>query len=147
MTYDALLVFALWFGATGLYQAGAGLLGVGPTVGEHPTGEVINQLEPIASGPWFSAYLLLVMLAFFAWFWHRSGQTLGMQAWRLRIDNLNGGRISYSQATLRFFCAWLSFFCLGIGYIWVLFDRDKAAWHDHWSKSRVVVLPKVKKQK
>ncbi len=153
--YDSLLIFSLMFAATGLYQLFAhwltdALAAASSPVASSPvttvtTGDVITQLEPVASGPWYTLYLLLVMYGFFAWFWHRSGQTLGMQAWRLRVDDIKGGRISYRQTMIRFAGAWVSALSFGLGYLWILFDRDKCSWHDRLSHSRVVQLPKKKK--
>lgn len=150
IVYDSLLVFSLMFAATGIYQLFAHWL-TDPLPASAPpgatvtTGDVITQLEPIASGSWYTLYLLLVMYGFFAWFWRRSGQTLGMQAWRLRVDDIEGGRISYRQTVIRFAGAWVSALSFGLGYLWVLFDRDKCSWHDRLSHSRVVQLPKRKK--
>ena len=148
--YDSLLVFSLMFAATGIYQLFAHWLTDPLPASAQPgttvtTGDVITQLEPIASGSWYTLYLLLVMYGFFAWFWHRSGQTLGMQAWRLRVDDIEGGRISYRQTVIRFAGAWVSALGFGLGYLWVLFDHDKCSWHDRMSHSRVVQLPKRKK--
>jgi uncharacterized RDD family membrane protein YckC len=144
MGYDSLLVFSLMFAATGLYQLVAHWILGTPSSSPAANGDIITELQPVASGPWFTLYLLLVMYAFFAWFWHRSGQTLGMQAWRLRVDDVDGGRISYQQTLQRFAGAWVSALCLGMGYLWALFDRDKRSWHDRLSHSRVVQLPKKK---
>ena len=142
MGYDSLLVFSLLFGATALYQLIAEQFLAAPTPTDIGTDTVIHQIEPIASGPLFTLYLLLVMIAFFVFFWCKSGQTLGMQAWRLRIDNLEGGRLSLGQALIRILMAAVSAACFGLGYLWILFDRDKRSWHDICSKSHVVLLPK-----
>jgi uncharacterized RDD family membrane protein YckC len=42
---------------------------------------------------------------FFGYFWTRNGQTLGMQVWRIRIQNLNGVSVSWSQALRRYVAA------------------------------------------
>jgi uncharacterized RDD family membrane protein YckC len=146
IVYDSLLVFSLFFAATGLYQLIGHSFDPAASGSAVSTGEVVTRLEPVASGIGFKLYLLLVMFAFFAWFWHRNGQTLGMQAWRLRVDNLQGERISYAQALVRFAGAWISLLCFGLGYLWVVIDRDKCSWHDRLSRSRLVLLP-GKKQK
>lgn len=147
--YDSLLVFSLLFGATWLYHLGTSSLlpaaGTGDQAGGLATGEVVTAIEPVASGPAYNLFLLLVMMVFFTWFWKKSGQTLGMQAWRLRIDNLEGDRISYPQALLRYACAWLSALCFGLGYLWILVDPEQRSWHDKASRSKVVLLPKKKK--
>lgn len=142
MGYDALLVFALLFFATAIYQQVEITLDPSRRAPPVATGEVIHQIEPVASGPLFTAYVVLVMFSFFTYCWRRSGQTLGMQAWRLRVDALDGGRLSLVQCALRFGGAWVSALALGAGYLWMLVDRDRRCWHDIWSRSRVVVLPK-----
>ena len=142
IVYDSLLVFALFFAATGLYQYVSGLLGLGPISAAVDTGDVITEIQPVAGGIVYRIYLVLVMLLFFVWFWRHNGQTLGMQAWRLRLDDVDGGRVSYGKAALRFCCAWVSALCFGLGYLWVLVDRDKCSWHDGWSGSGLIQLPK-----
>ena len=43
------------------------------------------------------------------------------------------------------FCAAaLSWACLGLGFVWILFDRRKLAWHDRLSNSVVRHFPKRK---
>lgn len=87
-----------------------------------------------------------IFWGFFSYFWTRSGQTLSMQTWRLRIDNANcdeeNQRISLAQATLRLCLATVSFSCFGLGYLWCLIDKDKQTLHDKLSKSRLVLLEK-----
>lgn len=39
----------------------------------------------------------------------------------------------------------LTLFYLGLGFLWILHDRDKLAWHDRLSETRLVLLPKAKK--
>lgn len=145
MGYDALLVFSLLFAATGVYSLAAQSLGFSSSEEIVSTGEVVKQIQPVASGPLYRLYLAMVTTTFFVWFWCKSGQTLGMQAWRLRIDRVEGGRIAYHQALLRLLVAALSSLCLGLGYLWILIDPDKCSWHDRASRSRVVLLPKKKK--
>jgi len=40
--------------------------------------------------------------------------------------------------------AWavVSWLPLGLGYLWILVDPQRRAWHDRLSGTRVVVLPK-----
>jgi uncharacterized RDD family membrane protein YckC len=137
MFYDSLLVFAITFTATLL------VVGIRLVLSQqaHHTGE-----RAITGGYHYflQAVLLASITLFFGWFWTRTGQTLGMQTWRLRIDDVNGGRISSRQALVRLAMATVSAACLGLGYLWILWDRDKRSWHDRASGSRVVLLPKQK---
>ena len=142
MGYDSLLIFALLFIATLAYSGLLSLLTQEAGAAAVTNDEVIHQLEPIATGPIYDLYLILVTYAFFGYFWHRAGQTLGMQSWRLRIQDLGGGNLSYRQTGLRFAGAILSAACLGLGYWWIWVDKQGRSWHDHLSGSEVVVLPK-----
>ena len=94
----------------------------------------------------FRLYLVLVIFGFFAWFWSHGGQTLGMLAWRVRLQNARPGPLSLWQLLLRFLAAIASWLPFGLGFIWSLFDKDKLTWHDHFSMTELVVLPKQKKK-
>lgn len=86
--------------------------------------------------------LLLSAFLFFGWFWTHGGQTLGMRAWRLQTIQDNGTSMTWGSAAKRFLAALVSWGCVGLGFLWVLVDREKLAWHDRWTGTRVIVLPK-----
>lgn len=89
-------------------------------------------------GDWpFRIYLLTIAALFFVLFWTR-GETLGMRAWKLRVEGPDGRPPDWRRALLRFFCAMLSCAALGLGFFWVLVDRDRLAWHDRLSATRLV---------
>jgi uncharacterized RDD family membrane protein YckC len=92
----------------------------------------------------YQATLLLVIGLFFAVFWTWSGQTVGMLAWRLRVERNDGALLTWRDALLRLAGASVSLAALGLGYFWIWIDRDRLAWHDRWSGTRVVVMPKKK---
>jgi len=47
--------------------------------------------------------------------------------------------------TLKRYCAaLLSLACLGLGFLWILVDKEKLAWHDHMSATRMVITAKKK---
>ena len=52
--------------------------------------------------PFFRTFLFLICFSFFAWFWLHGGQTLGMRAWRLRVQRPEGQPITLWRALLRF---------------------------------------------
>ena len=54
-----------------------------------------------------------------------SGQTLGMQVWGIRVQNANGTAISLWQALLRFMVSIASWLCVGLGFFWSLYDKQK----------------------
>ncbi|MES9846427.1 MAG: RDD family protein [Candidatus Sedimenticola sp. PURPLELP] len=84
----------------------------------------------------------LIPLLFFTWFWTRGGQTLGMRSWRIRVVTEEGAPLEARQALLRAACAVVSWLPLGLGFLWVLFDSEKRAWHDMLSGTRLIRLPK-----
>lgn len=86
--------------------------------------------------------LLLVALVFFSGFWAHSGQTLGMKAWRLQLTTIDGFPVSYGQAILRFLCACIAALPAGLGFWSMLWDADQRSWHDRWSNTTIVLLPK-----
>lgn len=122
MTYDALVLLAIWMLV--------GFIAVAFNDGE------ANE------SPLFHSILLVVTFAFFAYFWTRAGMTLGMQAWRLRVQSVEGRPLTLLECLARFVTAIVSLAAFGLGYWWVLFDSEKRSWPDIVSRSRVVVLPK-----
>lgn len=90
----------------------------------------------------YQAYLLAVMFGFFGWFWTHGGQTLGMRAWRLRLINAGSGPVTWKQAFKRFMAAGVSLMVLGLGFLWIFHDRERCAWHDRLSGTRLTRVPK-----
>ncbi|HKK22770.1 MAG TPA: RDD family protein [Pseudohaliea sp.] len=103
--------------------------------------------EPVQPlNPWLAQGLtLLCLIGFFSAFWTKSGQTLGMQAWRVKLVPLPGKRITVARCALRCLGALLSALCLGLGYLWCLVDRHGRYWHDYLSGTALVLVPKRKK--
>lgn len=103
--------------------------------------------DAIATGnAFYQAMLVIIAGLFFTGFWVRGGQTLGMRAWRLRLISDGGIDVTPATAVLRYLGAWVSFAAAGLGFIWSLFDAEKRTWHDRWSGTRIVVLPKQHKR-
>jgi uncharacterized RDD family membrane protein YckC len=90
----------------------------------------------------FQLYLLGVLFAYFSAFWLRSGQTLAMKTWRIRLVDRNGDRITLRQALLRFFLALFGLMLGGIGFWWALVDRDRQFLHDRIAGTRLVRVPR-----
>lgn len=88
----------------------------------------------------FRLYLLAVATGFFCWPWMKTGQTLGMRAWKIMLLREDGSRVRLSDALLRLVASLLSWLAVGAGFLWILFDRESRAWHDRLSKTRLVQL-------
>ena len=137
VAYDALLCLALLIVATFLYKlAWMAVLGEAKLRAMSDSGVLDHD-------PLLATLLVFIAFGFFAKFWTHNGQTLGMQAWGIRVQNADGSRISLWQALLRFLVAIGSWGCLGIGYVWIALDRHKRSWHDIYSGSQVVRVPRT----
>jgi uncharacterized RDD family membrane protein YckC len=87
------------------------------------------------------------IIGFFSLFWRKSGQTLGMQAWRIQLVDASGHPPGIGKCILRCIGAAFSIVFLGLGYLWRLVDRNKRYWHDYFSQTELILLPKAQKQK
>ena len=136
MFYDTLLCIALLIVVTFIYK----LILMG-FYGEAQLRQM-SDAGALDGDPLLSTLLVLSLFGFFSKFWSHRGQTLGMQVWGIRIQNADGSAITLWQALLRFLVAIGSWLPLGLGFLWMLWDKDKRTWHDIYSDSQVVQLPK-----
>jgi uncharacterized RDD family membrane protein YckC len=116
----------------------------------------------------YRAWLVLVIVLFFGFFWTRRGQTVGMQAWRLRVEDEQGATLTWPLAVRRLIFAtlpWLPSLLflglaerfnspplkwLGMGLLLlgaaslasVWFESQGRTWYERHARSRLVVLPK-----
>ena len=88
--------------------------------------------------PVYTAYLLSIWFFYLTWCWHKGGMTVGMRAWRVKIEDENGNRPGWGKSTIRFLTALLSAAAIGIGFAWSLVDSRKRTWHDLLSGTRLV---------
>ena len=73
--------------------------------------------------------------------WLYLGATPGKMAMSARIVDADTGEpLSATQSVIRYVGYFVSFIPLGIGYLWIAFDRRKQGWHDKTANS-VVVRP------
>jgi uncharacterized RDD family membrane protein YckC len=67
-----------------------------------------TQRLPGLVGPAFlGTWLVLLLGAYFLHFWTRTGQTLAMLTWRIRLVTREGTAISWRRALLRYALGWL----------------------------------------
>lgn len=79
-------------------------------------------------------------LAYFLYFWsaHGAGQTPGMRALHLRVIRTDGQYMSVGRAFLRNIGLGISTIVVGLGLIWVAFDKNKQGWHDKIADTYVI---------
>jgi uncharacterized RDD family membrane protein YckC len=126
--YDSLLLAALLMVVTACFL---------PLTG----GEAIDAAaNPLLE--WiYRAALLAAVVLYYGIPWTRRGLTLGMAAWRLRIERADGARPRWADVAKRLAAATLSLLAAGLGWWWILVDPARLAWHDRLSGTRVVLTP------
>jgi len=94
----------------------------------------------LKQGALYQTLSTVVSLAYFTYFeGGPTGQTLGKKAIGIRVyDFREGGSIGYGRGLLRQFGKWLSAIPLGLGYFWMLWDKEKQCWHDKVANDVVV---------
>src|SRR5205085_2150106 len=68
-----------------------------------------------------------------------AGQTVGKRVLNIRVVRGDtGGALGWSTALLRHLYSYVSALACLIGDLWMLWDKEKMTWHDHWSGTVVV---------
>ena len=133
LVYDTFLVVPIVMLTTAL------IMGLYVTILPPPAAQADNVALPPAAVQ--SGALLSISLFYFI-FWRRGGQTLGMQAWRIKLVGINGARADTGQLVTRLFAAILAYGFFGLGLAWRFVDRDGLYLHDRISGTKLVQLPK-----
>ena len=111
--------------------------------------------------------LFAVLGAYFTWQWRRSGQTLPMKTWHIKLQPQGGGQLSWPRAIARYCLAWVWFIpplvagwglqldakstavlLLGWIPIWAILARFQSKtqfWHDVWAGTQLISTPPKRK--
>lgn len=89
--YEGVLLFGVTFFAGFLYS-------------------VLTRQQHAAQGRGgLAAFIFIVLCLYFVGFWTRSGQTLAMKTWHLRVVDAEGRPLTAGRALLRYLLGWLWF--------------------------------------
>lgn len=91
-----------------------------------------------ATGLLATSIRMFVPLVYYAYFYSTTGQTPGKKAFGLRVVRSDGQPLNVYTGILRAIGLWASTFLLGIGYILVLFDKQKQGLHDKIANTFVI---------
>ena len=137
--YDSLIIIAVLMLAGGVsvaLTAGLSSLGIINTSGYLDISDYMSR-HPSAS-ILYSSYLVTVAISFFTYFWCQAGQTLGMRAWKLRLQNSDGSPIRPTQALIR-----LATSAFGLGNLLAPFSTRKQSFQDIMAECEMIVLDKA----
>ena len=113
--YDCLLLIALFFVITAAFVP-------------------LNEGEAIQHWS-YKIVLLLIAFVFFDWFWRHGGQTLGMRAWRIRLEGQTSENITFKQTIQRFLVGLAAF---GFTLLYMFGNQSGLALHDKLSRTKIV---------
>ncbi len=72
----------------------------------------------------------LVGLVYFTYFFG-TGQTPGMKVMNIKLIRTDGDpEIGYGKGFLRWIGMQISALVIGLGFLWILIDKNKQGWHD-----------------
>jgi uncharacterized RDD family membrane protein YckC len=131
--YDLWPAAALWFALSFLFNLGYLLAG-------HEAREFVAPFTLLGWLLWIGCWLVTGLYATVSW--RRGGQTLGMRPWRLRLVAADGGVPGWGALWRRYAVGTLSLLAAGAGFWWAWLDRERLAWHDRASGTRLLRVPR-----
>jgi uncharacterized RDD family membrane protein YckC len=72
-------------------------------------GIATQQRHALVGSTGLQMFMLAVLAAYFVHFWSRSGQTLAMLTWHIRLVTVQGAPVSRGRALLRYLLSWIWF--------------------------------------
>ena len=106
----------------------------------------------------FQGYIFVVIGVYFTYFWHRSGQTLAMKTWRIRLVTRQDGHLSLGRTVWRYLLSWWGVIpgtvvgdlsgshmmgaawflgCCLINWGWAFVDPERQFLYDRWAQTRL----------
>lgn len=142
--YDALLALSIYMVAGAIAFAIFGGLAAAGIIDKGGFEHLIDVKESsILYTILIDGFAVLSVCYFFIFFWTRGGQTLGMRAWRMRLQRLDGELIDKPTGIKR-----IIYSLLGIGNIWLFVEwQAKLSLQDKLTDCEIIVLPKPVKKK
>lgn len=123
--YEFLILVAIWMLFTWLYVS------------------LFGDATHGAKRLWLQFLLWLITGVYFVMCWVKTGQTLAMQAWKMKIVSQDGDLLSLRQALFRYVLASVLTLMFGLSLLYMLVNRQRLFLHDQLLGSRYVVLAKA----
>ena len=85
---------------------------------------------------------LIFLAGYGAVMWKLKGTTIGGILFNLKVARTDGREIDWATAIVRALSCFLSLSCVGLGFLWIVFDDNRQAWHDKIAGTVVVRVPR-----
>jgi uncharacterized RDD family membrane protein YckC len=84
----------------------------------------------------------ILLASYGAVLWKLRGATVGDIIFGLKVVRVDGAPLEWVTVIVRALACFFSVLAVGLGFIWIAFDREKQAWHDKIAGTVVVKLHK-----
>lgn len=81
---------------------------------------------------------LVALAGYGALMWKIRGTTIGGLVCGLKVVRRDGAELNWDTAIVRALGCFLSMLVAGLGFLWIVFDEDRQAWHDKIAGTLVV---------
>lgn len=123
--YELLILVAIWMLVTWLYVS------------------LFGDATHGAKRQWLQLLLWVITGVYFVMCWVKTGQTLAMQAWKMRIVGQDGQLLNARQAVLRYVLASVLTLMFGLTFLYMLVNSQRLFLHDWLLGSRFEMLAKA----
>lgn len=136
-------ILAYWVDFLILFPVGLTIqqiLGANPfAMFQYETLEQLQKAQQSGTNTIPTLISLAIGLAYFLIMWvNYDGATPGKRLMAIKIIRSDGSKLSYPSAFLRYIGYFVSAFVFGLGYLWMIWDKKKQAWHDKIAGTVVV---------
>lgn len=103
---------------------------------------IIVGLVIMLTVPDMDSYFILILMLYSVVLWALKGTTIGGIICGLKVIRLDDRPVDWTVSIVRGLGGFLSLVVVGLGYIWVAFDREQQSWHDKIAGTVIVRVPK-----
>jgi uncharacterized RDD family membrane protein YckC len=118
--YELLLLIAIWMLCTLVFVM------------------LFGSAETLIKRSFLQFFLWLIAGVYFVWSWHKTGQTLAAQTWKIRLVDAQNKPLGLKQSMQRYALATASILACGLGLLWAFIDKDHLFLHDRLLKTRLI---------
>ena len=90
----------------------------------------------------FPPSVLLLLPVYYLIMWSWKGTSVGAIVMGLKVIRTDGREMDFAASLVRVLSSFFSLMVLGLGFLWIAWDREHQAWHDKIAGTLVVRAPR-----